>query len=78
MALFSGGLLLRVLPPAFEGRAVVSGVGGLWFRCFADLASVLAPALTAPLIGHSDLLPVLRAILICRGLAVVELPKETL
>ena len=78
MALLSGGLLLRVLPSAFEGRAAVSGVSRLWFRCFADLASVLAPALTAPLIGHSDLLPVPRAILISRGLAVMELPKETL
>lgn len=78
MALLSGGLLLRVLPPAFEGRAAVSGVGGLWFRCFADLASVLAPALTAPLIVHRDPFPATRAILISRGLAVPELPKETL
>ena len=78
MALLLGGLLLRVLPSAFEGRAAVSGVGGLWFRCFANLASVLAPALTAPLIGHSDLLPAPRVILISRSLAVMELSKETL
>jgi hypothetical protein len=42
------------------------------------LASVLAPALTAPLIGHSDLLPAPRVILISRSLAVMELSKETL
>jgi hypothetical protein len=50
MALLSGSLLLRVIPPDFTGRAAVSGFGGLWIRSVADLASNLARALRAALI----------------------------
>ena len=78
MALLSGGLLFRLLPFAFKGRAPVSGVGGLWFRCFADLAAVLAPALTAPLTLYPERFPLRLAMLIFAGLPVLEPPKETL
>jgi hypothetical protein len=52
MALLSGGLLLRFVPSDFPGCAAASGVGGLWLRRFADLATVLAPALRSTLIGQ--------------------------
>jgi hypothetical protein len=57
MALLSGSLLLRVIPPDFQGCAAVSGAGGLWIRCFADLASARAPAFHSTLIAFRRSLP---------------------
>jgi hypothetical protein len=57
MALLSGSLLLRVIPPDFTGRAAVSGFGGLWIRSVADLASNLARDLRAALIEKRGSLP---------------------
>jgi hypothetical protein len=54
MAVLSRGLLLRFVSPGFEGCAVVSSVGGLWFRCVVDLAPDLAPAFTSRLIRLLD------------------------
>ncbi len=48
MALFSGGLLFRVLSFDFARRAGDSGVGGMWFCGAADLAAGIAAAFAAP------------------------------
>jgi hypothetical protein len=57
MALLSGSLFLRVIPSDLRGGAAVSGFGGLWLRCVADLASNLARALRAALIEKRGSLP---------------------
>jgi hypothetical protein len=54
MAVLSRGLLFRFVSFDFEGCAVVSSVGGLWFRCVVDLAPDLAPAFTSRLILRFD------------------------
>ena len=50
MALLSGSLLLRVVSSDFRRCAATSGVGGLWLRSLADLASTRTPALRSSLI----------------------------
>jgi hypothetical protein len=78
MALLSRGLLLRVVPADFTWRAAVSGVGWLWLRCFADLASNLARALRTTLIVFRGSLPLRSDCSFSIDLLVIELCEKLL